>query len=270
MLLILFSVATVILSPRSQCHPRRPAGRVPRRGITPAEPCSGWTQPRVRTHRSRGPGSKRVAHPGANTAAKISSMAIHCLRRATPFHQAVVYFDVGPHTHPQSPYFRFHRTPSFESSITTPFASSSTRIASARAKFRVFLACVRSATSASISSSAQPHLRHQLRRRLADPPFSLRPCQRRARQLRIAIHQHREHAIEQPSAPRRISSAFSAPSVPASAAEFAARTISKIAAVASAVFRSFASAAVNSAAPSPSPRAPPHPRPAANPPRSIR
>ena len=37
-------------------------------------------------------------------------------------------------------YFRFQRTPSFESSMTTPFSASSLRIWSARAKLRCFLA----------------------------------------------------------------------------------------------------------------------------------
>src|ERR1039458_2755286 len=52
-----------------------------------------------------------------------------------------------------SAYFRFQRTPSLESSRTTPFSASSLRIWSARAKLRCFLASVRSATRASMASS---------------------------------------------------------------------------------------------------------------------
>ena len=61
-------------------------------------------------------------------------------------------------------YFRFQRTPSFESSITTPFSASSLRIWSARAKLRCFLARVRSATSASMASSRQRLAGQQLGR----------------------------------------------------------------------------------------------------------
>ena len=50
----------------------------------------------------------------------------------------------------------------------------------------------------------KPHLRHQLRRSLADASLRLGPRQRRARQLRIAIHQHRKHAVEQRQHPQNL------------------------------------------------------------------
>src|SRR5699024_5850396 len=56
-------------------------------------------------------------------------------------------------------YALFHFTPSLVSSSTIPFASSSSRIASARAKSLAFLAACRSAIIASISSSRDSFFR---------------------------------------------------------------------------------------------------------------
>lgn len=77
-------------------------------------------------------------------------------------------------------YFRFQRTPSFESSSRMPFADKSLRIASARAKLRLFFACVRSAMSLSMSAS----LSSSEAWRVADSLVSLPSCSAQARASR--------------------------------------------------------------------------------------
>ena len=143
----------------------------------------------------------------------------------------------------ESSYLRFQRTPSLESSIRMPLASRSLRMASARAKLRVFLAWVRSATSASISASESDERSDEFRGGLVDAAFRFGPGQRGAGDGGVAVFKDSEDAIEEIENLQDLRG-FSARRVPASAAEFAARTRSKMAARASAVFRSLASAAV--------------------------
>ncbi len=142
-------------------------------------------------------------------------------------------------------YFRFQRTPSFESSITTPFSASSLRIWSARAKLRCFLARVRSATSASNCLVAQRLPRQQLRSHLGHAAGLLGPLQRPAGWLGIAVLDHVERRRRRSPERGRIAVAVAGTeAVPWSMAVFAVRTRSKIGARASAVFRSLASAAM--------------------------
>ena len=77
-----------------------------------------------------------------------------------------------------------------------PFSGSSLRMASARAKLRCFLACVRSATSASMSASVKLERRLQAGASASSAAFGFGPGQRGARQLGVAVFEHGEDAVE--------------------------------------------------------------------------
>ena len=118
-------------------------------------------------------------------------------------------------------------------------------MASARAKLRVFLAWVRSATRASMSASERARVaRELLGGGLIETALFFSPGECSAGVVGVVIFEDGEDSVEEIQDAQDFGGVAGAEGSTWSAAELAARTRSKIAARASAVLRSLARAAV--------------------------